>query len=257
MNKYKIIIKKTKRNVDLVNLLPAPLIPFWHKLSSFVYEVCEGRDESHGYDHMEKVAINSVKIFNELYNVNYDNYDNYNDLIEHKLKLVIIVAWLHDVNDHKYVNENNNDIKKLMVSFLRTLYPDNYKNNDNQKFKIIFDIIDRISFSKEKKIRDKDGYYDWLNVLGEIGLEIRDIVSDADKLEALGKIGFGRCKMYTEEIYFKKYNKKIPYNILKENIIKHSHEKLLLLKDEYIRTDIGKKMAQPLHEQLLECLRTL
>jgi hypothetical protein len=101
----------------------------------------------------------------------------YND--NYILRGITITAWLHDVNDHKY-----NDtllMKNKMKQFIN-----NDLLLDNTETNLILNIIDRISYSKENKIRQSNGMLDWYKVLGNKGCIIRDIVSDADKLEAIG-----------------------------------------------------------------------
>lgn len=99
------------------------------------------------------------------------------------------------------------------------------------------DIIDRISYSKEVKMI-KANNLDWKCVLGVKGLIVRNIVSDADKLEAIGKIGLDRCIEYTKTKYFEKHSEKIPKNVLKVMVNNYADEKLKTLKDHFIRTKI-------------------
>lgn len=208
----------------------------WQALSTFVETVCEGRDASHGHDHMKKVACNALYI--------YENTDS--ELKnEHVYNLVITTAWLHDVNDHKY--KSKNDLTDQINEFLRQYY----NESDTQ---LILNIIDRISFSKENKAKLQNQELDWQEVLGVTGCFVRDIVSDADKLEALGKIGIERCIGYTKHLYFEKNNKEISQEEVEAEVIKHCNEKLLLLKDHFIRTDAGKEMATPLHNETVEFL---
>jgi HD superfamily phosphodiesterase len=87
--------------------------------------------------------------------------------------------------------------------------------------------------------------------LGPDGCKIRDIVSDADKLEAIGVIGIARCKEYTREQYFATHHTHIGDEELAKLVIQHAEEKLLRLKSEFIRTAWGKKMAEPLHDEMV------
>jgi len=77
-----------------------------------------------------------------------------------------------------------------------------------------------ISFSAEKK----NGMRYFEEILGPDWSLIRDIVSDADKLEALGNIGIERCHKYTCETH---------PDLPEEEIIKlmhtHAEEKLFKL----------------------------
>lgn len=210
------------------------------KLSEFVKKVCNGRDESHGYEHMKKVAENARQIY-EHQSIDKSNRNSY--II---LENVLIVAWLHDVADHKYDLDGTLETKihNFLVKLLK----------DQKRVELIQNIIHRISYSKENKIvqSGRKPEEEWKKVLGDEGLIIRNIVSDADKLEALGKIGMERCIMYTKE-----RSPGISYEKLVENVKAHSKEKLLRLKDEFIRTKYGKKLAEPLHQEFIECLNEL
>ena len=203
-------------------------------LENFVKKTCDkaGRDPSHGYEHMKQVYANSM-IICKMMKIK-DPYI---------LKMVTIVSWLHDVFDHKY--DFDGKLKNRVNEFLES----HYKPKD---IKLILDIIERISFSKENKVRINNQQLDWIEVLGEKGVLIRNIVSDADKLEAIGKEGINRCIMYTKEC-----NENISDDELINNVKKHADEKLLRLKDEFIRTEAGKQLAQPLHEEMKNMLENM
>lgn len=204
----------------------------WNSLSQFVKDVCEGRDESHGHLHMESVAKNSLVI--------YSAYKNEYPEIE---KDVIVVAWLHDVEDHKY--DATPETRTKIINFLKSIY------NTYENVEWILDIIDYISFSKEKKSRVSGVNEDmepliWRERLGNKGVVIRNIVSDADKLEALGTIGLKRCIEFIKHKNPNFTNKEVI-----EAVKKHADEKLLrLISDKYIRTPIGIKLAQGLEDEL-------
>ena len=117
-------------------------------------------------------------------------------------------------------------------------------------------IIDLISYSKEQKTIESGNRINFVLELGWVNTVVRNIVSDADKLEALGKIGLVRCIEYTKEKYFEKNKTTILNDELKELVLKHANEKLLRLKDEFITTETGKMMAGPLHDQLLNYLKS-
>lgn len=212
----------------------------WNALSSFVQEICKDRDESHGYAHMEKVAKNSIDIVLH----DYKDHRLFNSI----MKDVIVVAWLHDVYDHKY--DKDNILRQQTLDFLKSqsfvLFPS-----------YIMNIIERISYSTEVKCIKENKITEWNDILGELGMIVRDIVSDADKIEALGKIGFDRCVLYAKEHYLKTTGEQIPDQLLKKRVLEHANEKLLRLKDEFIKTKRGKEIAEPLHNQLLELLKSL
>lgn len=208
----------------------------WNQLSAFVAQVCADRDPSHGHEHMHSVAINSLFIY-----MNTESPLKNESVSD----LVIAVAWLHDIIDHKY------DPEKKLAGRMRTFLEGLFSPTDVQ---LIFDIIDRVSYSKENTAMKKKEKLDWQEVLGNAGCFVREIVSDADKLEAIGKIGIQRCMEYTSHHYFEKNHKEISQQELVAEVVKHANEKLLRLKDEFIRTTVGKKMAKPLHDEMITML---
>jgi hypothetical protein len=161
------------------------------KLSEFVKDVCKGRDPSHGWEHTKTVAKNAMIIFNGM-------YDDDNFSISDS---VIAVAWLHDVVDY------DGKLRKKCYTFL----VQELKCND-QVANQLLNIIDRVSFSREQDYGDSD----WLSVIGTDGITVRNIVSDANKLEA---------------IYDGLY-------------------RLVTIRN-YIRTKLGKEMAVPLHNKVM------
>ena len=80
-------------------------------------------------------------------------------------------------------------------------------------------------------------------------LFIRDIVADADKLDAIGYAGIERCRD------FSKYRApNASCEEIEENVVEHMHDKLLKLLDQYIRTDSAKMIGQPLQKEMLDYL---
>ncbi|AYV79248.1 MAG: metal dependent phosphohydrolase [Faunusvirus sp.] len=201
----------------------------WSDVSKFVITTCADRDPSHGYDHMRTVAETALRIYDaEQVGYNDDKYD-----IQ---RLIIIVALLHDVADHKY--DKTGQLHKTVADFIKSICPDDYI--------LVGNIIDRISFSKEDKILACGDKLDWQEVLGDVGSLVRNIVSDADKLEAIGIIGVTRCIEYCRHIC-----KNIDEKTLLVLVIKHAQEKLLRIKTHYIRTKTGKRLAEPLHDAMV------
>lgn len=224
--------------------IPKEVSSLWKQLSQFVAQTCKGRDDSHGHRHMERVATNSLYIFLEL----YGEIDCRNINVA---KMVIVSAWLHDVADHKY--DRDGRLKIMVKQFLMKVY-----QGDREKVNLIIDIIDRVSFSKEKKSKDKNIKLDWNEKLGSTGTLVRNIVSDADKLEAIGEEGVKRCINYTVEKHKERTGSiGMDYDNLVNEVKTHAQEKLLKLKDEYIRTKPGKAKAQPLHNEMVEALNNL
>ncbi len=181
------------------------------ELELFVKKCCHNRDESHNYGHMKRVA----EIACQLNESRPDLQDK-----------IYIIAMLHDVNDHKYYCHDVN------------IELDNYLKNNFDDYEMYLNTINAISYSKELKF----GHRWYQNILTNDWLYVRDIVSDADKIEALGEIGLKRCITFEKMNYEKTY-KIISHNELKKIVKNHIENKIFNLED-YIRTDKGKQIAK-------------
>lgn len=178
-----------------------------------------GRDISHDFSHVEQVCKNALYIANYI-----GNLDDSSEL------LLVISALGHDIWDHKYVNSGEEHMKK--ASFMTILFVCGVSSI------IIVNsikIIDSISLSKEMELR-KIGKT--LELPHDI-IFIRNIVSDADKLESLGAVCIKRMIQYG--IHKNVGSIKEHFNHIKN----HSVNLYKLLDDNYIITDIGRKLAEP------------
>lgn len=175
---------------------------------------CESRDESHGSQHALRVFATSTEI------VEKSGYE----LTDREKCLMTAVAILHDFADHKYSEGTNLD--KVLIEFLHKYFG----KKDGQ---LIADMIERISFSKELKNKVLKKDLDWSTVIGERGIFIRNIVSDADKIDATGVVGLKRCIQYTTHM-----KQGISKKDLVFDVDKHIWEKLGIL-DQYCRTKHG------------------
>lgn len=220
------------------------MVSLWSRLSDFVKIICADRDPSHGHKHMEKVAYNALKIYLQ----ESLNFTGKNDTI-YILNNIVIVAWLHDVADHKY--DKDGTLKLQVEQFILTF------TQNTETTELLMKIIELISYSKENNAIIKNKPIDYVKELGEDGCIIRHIVSDADKLEALGKIGFERMIEYSKHNYREKNNREISQSEINKILIDHSNDKLLRLKDQFIRTETGKLMAESLHKELVDELNQL
>ena len=214
-----------------------------YKLENFVVEAVGHRAPSHSDAHMRLVFNNATKIYEHTYGTEMLNDPLY--------LLIATVAWLHDVADHKFI-KHEPDLKFKVTNFLNTFTEEFHFLVKDSKYEEIFttnkieSIIDRISFSKEKKYGDND----WLELLGEIGVTVRNIVSDADKLEAIGKAGIQRCAMYAQE-KFEHENIEATKEMILNHVVTHYDDKLKHLSTKYMRTEYGKELAKPLDEEML------
>lgn len=212
------------------------------ELIEYLHQYCalatENRDPSHGVAHMDQVRNISLLIWqNErLHNESLIN-------IERIERLIITTSQLHDVLDHKYPSTSFNN-EETFRKELQKYFPDN-------DIELILLIIQNISYSKEVKLRNKLNSIPLWEELGPDGQLVRNIVSDADKLEAIGMIGIQRCLQYSYET-MKHRDEEINVNVLFDHLVEHGNEKLFILKDEYIRTLTGKKMAEIPHNIMLD-----
>ena len=183
----------------------------------------KGRQSHHGLIHCLDVLLNALNI------IKYDS-------IRIDKSLVIIVAMLHDAQDHKFNDCSDKEINELykLLSI-----------NKNDLEMIPF-LCESISYSKQKKYGDKwyceSSEYQLKNNskhLGAINSKydiIRNIVSDADKLEALGENGGKRCLQYAIDI-----NIENPI----DDLIENCNSKLFkMITKKYFCTNYGLQQAK-------------
>jgi HD superfamily phosphodiesterase len=177
----------------------------------FVNEKTKHFDSSHSIDHIYRVLNYLLDIVSES-----ELYETLN------LSILIYSVIFHDVNDHKYSNDI--DIRSFLVDYLDTASVD----------KILY-IIDNVSFSKQVKVE--------LEQVKEPDVYL-DIVRDADRLDALGKVGIQRCEEYTKS--------KMKQDQIRGLVVKHCYDKLLRLYPErFILTKKGRALAFPLHMEIV------
>lgn len=161
------------------------------KIKEFVLQELGEDFSGHDYYHAIRVYNNAKKILSIIKD------DNIND------KIILTSTLLHDCVDHKLfgddkINEQTTKIKKLLAE-------------DYSSFEIneIIEIIQSISYSKNIKLTNINA----------------QIVSDADRLDAIGAVGIIRTIEYGA-------SKKRKFDDKTDNCtINHFYEKLLKLKD--------------------------
>ena len=135
------------------------------ELLQFVRDHTKHFDASHDINHAIAVYQNAVLIAKE----ELPDYDD--DILQY-------ACLLCDVCDHKYANALPKfELHKYISQQLC-----------EEKAQVVIDVVDNMSFSQEVKCLHK-----------KLETPYQDIVSDADKLEALGEGGLERCIVFTEE----------------------------------------------------------
>ena len=167
---------------------PAPPT-FEQQLTNFCAAATADRAPSHGVDHMTKVRVNAESIFDALAAAG-----EHTQMMNSQMRrMVSAAAQFHDIADHKYVAD---PASMGVEEELRKHFSDKASAS-------LMKVIDAVSYSKEKKLRAASGKPEepvsFVDTLGAAGSLLRDIVSDADKLEAIGSIGVQRCLQYTKE----------------------------------------------------------
>lgn len=205
----------------------------WDLLSDFVRETCaiHGRDDSHGHAHMQAVAHQARFI------VQKDHIDTTGTLTLD----AITAAWLHDIADHKY--DHDGSLQALL---------DTFGNKHIWNYPEIKTVIKYVSFSSENKAILAGTPLDYPQILGAYYSQIRDIVSDADKLEALGTIGVHRAIEYTTQA-----NPSYSRDQVIADVKKHAQEKLLRLASEFIRNPTARAIAKTKHAEMVTALASL
>ena len=189
-------------------------------------------DESHDITHHICVVENAFFILVD-FELNKSIHENYSKIIISKkeynrlMLLILYVAMLHDTVDHKYPT-NLEFNRKIMNDFLEKYIPE-FKND-------ILWIINNISYSTEVKY----GYPINSDPILQLA---RDIISDADKIESIGNIGISRCYQYIIAS-----NPTLTFNEITKLVVQHCHDKLLKIKDNFIRTKPGLVLAESEHE---------
>merc|ERR1712216_433766 len=117
-------------------------------------------DATHGAEHAMWVTYNVTQLVKQL------------GMTDERFLVVVCAAMLHDVLDGKYISKEDgsfNEVKQSMITLLTELL------QSSTYAAQVLEITENCSFSKEKK-----------GLLAELEpdvMEMRNIVSDADKLE--------------------------------------------------------------------------
>ena len=133
----------------------------------FVKESTKHFDSSHNDEHAWLVYSSAIKIMESIKS-------------EYDYELLSAAALLHDVCDHKYPESIPRAELDAFIEKMVGL----------EKAKDVIFLIENVSFSKEDKVRK--GLAKPNEVPEHLKLYL-DVLRDADRLEAIGKVGIDRC----------------------------------------------------------------
>ena len=166
------------------------------RAEEFAKECSKGNEPGHNFSHIQRVRKMALLLAGS---TKCDKV------------LVELLALLHDVEDYK-LNSNHKISDFLQVVDIES----------DLKDKLLY-ILPRLSFSKYPRLDD------------DFPIEGK-IVSDADRLDAIGAIGIARAFSYGG------FHKREMYGS-EDSTIKHFDNKLLKL-DQYLYLDISKEIAK-------------
>ncbi|MBO4928205.1 MAG: HD domain-containing protein [Clostridiales bacterium] len=164
----------------------------------YLEELFAGRSDGHEAEH-------SIRVFRNAGNIARHER-------ECDLEIVLLAALLHDADDHKlFQTENNANARAFLLR----------ENVPEDRIERICEVINSVSFSQNR---------------GKIPHTPEGrIVQDADRLDAIGAIGIARTFAYGG-----KHGRSM------QESIRHFYDKLLLLKDE-LNTTSAIEMAASRH----------
>lgn len=195
------------------------------KLIPLVEDVMKGyNDPSHDMLHVERVVLLALSLAESEWPLSEEA--NHILAIETSregfLRLVVLAAMCHDVGDHKY--EDSARLKELIRVELASVLGDDIAS-------CVFEIGGHVSWSLEQKeIREFGSAWRFPHPVHQ---KVLECVQDADRLDAIGAIGFARC------VAFGAANGKKGFR----RVIDHWHEKLKMI-PSFMKTSDGKKRSK-------------
>lgn len=185
---------------------------------------------SHGWNHIMEVANLTLKLMDQ------DGLTS-----QHDQAIALLVALFHEAWDQKLPDcqkrdQAASDLLEDILSTERWLDVSNY---------LIRKICVRISFTREQNFGDKD----WDEEIGAYQ-KIRDYVSDADKIAALGVAGVERARLYQIE-YYEARGRKLTEQESWEMYWTYSWTPRLQYYSRYMRTPAGIKKSAELVDGMM------
>jgi uncharacterized protein len=205
--------------------------------TNFVQQHMSAFDASHDYNHVTRVlALAKVILRDEnssLPRPSIAPRGDENDWepipsIGLSEPIVVLGALLHDVNDSKYFNQFEGPVR--LADLLQRW------GADNQLALRVERLCEGVSYSTE--MRDPHLVRNLIQEIPELA-----VVQDADRLDAIGAIGIGRCFTFGAS-----RGRGLP------DSVQHFEEKLLRL-ETMMKTRIGKEMARARTGRIKEFMR--
>ena len=201
---------------------------------AYMRSTLSSRADSHGVSHSLAVAASAVRIYDASVKPPEGASSGEAEVGEVGGRgIVEIAGLLHDVCDHKYDDNDSVAMEAFLVELL-----------GESAARTVGTVIDYGSYSKQAK-----GKID-VESLEEGVRFLRDVVSDADKIEALGKVGVERCSAYQREMAASRNLSQTDSEIMAD-VRQHCDDKLLKLLPGYIYTKGGREAAERPHEEIV------
>ncbi|KAJ8118810.1 hypothetical protein OPT61_g295 [Boeremia exigua] len=186
--------------------------PLFAAINAYVHTYMSQYDNSHDYQHILRVVSNANRILQDESKINSStSYDTTS---------LFLAALLHDVGDHKYAKpgeDTENQVRNILLS---------HGANANLATKVQA-IVKHVGYTNE--VRNPQSVIDVLAQYPELA-----IVQDADRLDAIGAVGIGRCFSFGAA--------KFPDQPM-GRAIDHFEEKLYKL-ESMMKTESGKTLAR-------------
>jgi HD superfamily phosphodiesterase len=201
----------------------------WEKLDNLCLKYYIDRDPSHGIDHIMSVLDNLDLLLKS----------HIQPLSHLDQTLARVSALLHDAYDPKYVEDPSNIKKTIRLDLLKFGLLD-------IEVDIIFTVIKNVSFTREKTRRNKGNKI----ILNDRIMVIRNLVSDSDKLEAIGIDSITRMIQYREELG-RRFEQEYILDKIFTDVREQCRERCyILLTDNYIKTEKAREIAEKKIEKM-------
>ncbi|KAJ5803670.1 uncharacterized protein N7503_006120 [Penicillium pulvis] len=206
----------------------------YNEMSTFVDTCMSGHDPSHNPPHVHRVVKLAVKIL--------DAERQLDPEVQYSGAVVKLAALLHDIGDRKYLPNMSTDTAKGASLDPKTMVEHALlqRGAPADLASRVQTIVSHVSYSTECKDPSV------IRRLIDQGLVELAIVQDADRLDAIGAIGIGRCFTFLGA-QGRKFAGEGGW--IMDNAIEHFGDKLMKI-EGMMKTATGRKMACARTERL-------